>query len=227
MAKVLRMIIVEDSEDDADLVKEEIKKAGYEITAARVATADTLQTALMQREWDLVLSDHAMPGFSAPAALRVLHESGLDIPFIIVSGGISEELAVSLMRAGAHDFVMKDRIGRLVPAIERELGEAYTRKQYRRATEEAQQLSQRIEEEHARLEQKIIELGALNRLFQQHMTEVDQTETEHQVLLRRLGGMILDAVENRHTSGRLPEALTPAPGNPVNPSAVEGGDHSA
>ena len=224
MAKVLRMIIVEDSEDDAELVKEEIEKAGYEITATRVDTAEALQAALMQREWDLVLSDHVMPGFSAPAALRVLHESGLDIPFIIVSGGISEELAVSLMRAGAHDFVMKDRIGRLVPAIERELGEAYTRKQYRRATEEQQQLSQRIEEEHARLEQKIVELAALNRLFQQHMAEVDQTETNQQLLLKKLGNLILKLVDDRHRDGRFPQSLPSLQESPLKPLMVDSED---
>ncbi len=204
MANVLRIIMVEDSEDDAYFVQEEIEKAGYELTVTRVDTADALQTALMQQDWDLVLSDHSMPGFSAPAALRVLHESGLDIPFIIVSGEIGEEMAVSLMRAGAHDFVMKDRLGRLVPAIERELGEAYTRQQYRRATEEQRQLSRRIEEEHAQLEQKIIELGALNRLFQQHMTERDQAETEQQVFLKQLGTLILESVEDRHRDGQLP-----------------------
>ena len=204
MANVLRIIIVEDSEDDAHFVKAEIEKAGYELTATRVDTADALRSALMQRDWDLVLSDHSMPGFSAPAALKVFHASGLDIPFIIVSGTIDEELAVSLMRAGAHDFIMKDRLGRLVPAIERELEGVYTRQQNRRATEEQQQLSQRIEEEHSQLEHKIIELGALNRLFQQHMSEMDQAKTEHKELLKSLGGMILNAVEKRHESGDLP-----------------------
>lgn len=206
MANVLKIIIVEDSEDDAHFIQQEIEKAGYELTATRVDTADALQAALMQKDWDLVLSDHSMPGFSAPAALRVLHESGLDIPFIIVSGEIGEELAVSLMRAGAHDFVMKDHLGRLVPAIERELGEVYTRRQYRRATEEQRQLSQRIEEEHAQLEQKIIELGALNRLFQAQMAEMDRTETEQKVLLKKLGTLILESVEDRHSNGRLSES---------------------
>ena len=127
MANVLRIIIVEDSEDDAHFIQQEIENTGYEVTVTRVETADALQAALMQKDWDLSLSDHSMPGFSAPAALRVIHDSGKDIPFIIVSGEIGEERAVSLMRAGAHDFVMKDRLGRLVPAIERELGEVYTR----------------------------------------------------------------------------------------------------
>ena len=207
MAKILRIIIVEDSEDDAHFIKEEIEKAGYEVSVARVATADALQAALMEGDWDLILSDHSMPGFSAPAALRVLHESGLDIPFIIVSGMIGEELAVSLMRAGAHDFVMKDRLGRLVPAIERELGEVHTRRQYHRATEEQRQLSQRIEQEHAQLEQKITELGALNRLFQQHMAEMDRAETDQQVLLKKLGNLILKSVDDRHRDGQLPQSL--------------------
>jgi len=207
VANVLKLIIVEDSEDDAHFIREEIEKAGYELTATRVDTASALETALMQEDWDLVLSDHSMPGFSAPAALRVLHESGLDIPFIIVSGAIGEELAVSSMRAGAHDFVMKDRLARLAPAIERELGEVDTRRKYRRATEEGRQLSRRFEEEHAQLEQKIIELGALNRMFQQQMTEMERAETEQQVLLKKLGNLILKTVEDRHRDGRLPQHL--------------------
>ena len=214
MANVLDMIMVEDSEDDAHFIQEELEKAGYDVNATRVDTESGLQAALVQKDWHVILSDHSMPGFSAPAALRLLHESGLDIPFIIVSGIISDELAVALLRAGAHDFVMKDRLGRLVPAIEREMGEAYTRKQYQRATEEQRELSRRIEKEHAQLEQKIIELGALNRLFQQHLTEMDQAETDHQVLLKQLGGMILNAVENRHQSGLLPEALPSTSGSP-------------
>lgn len=221
MANVLKIIIVEDSEDDAHFIQEEIEKAGYELTVTRVDSAVALQAALTQQDWDLVLSDHSMPGFSAPAALRVLHESGLDIPFIIVSGGIGEELAVSLMRAGAHDFVMKDRLGRLVPAIERELGDVQTRWQYRRATEEQQQLSRRVEEEHAQLEQKIIELGALNRMFQQQMTEMDQAETEHQVLLKKLGNLILKTVEDRHRDGRLTRSLPSLSESPVNPLIVD------
>ena len=214
MANVLDMIMVEDSEDDAHFIQEELEKAGYEVNAVRVDTASGLQAVLMQRNWHVILCDHSMPGFSAPAALRTLHESGLDIPFIIVSGMIGDELAVSLMRAGAHDFVMKDRLGRLVPAIEREMGEAYTRKKYQQATEEQRELSRRVEAEHAQLEQKIIELGALNRLFQQHMTEMGQAETEHQELLKQLGSMILNAVEDRHESGSLPEALPTTPGVP-------------
>jgi DNA-binding NtrC family response regulator len=204
--------MVEDSEDDAHFIQEELEKAGYEVNAVRVDTASGLQAALTQKNWHVILCDHAMPGFSAPAALRILHETGLDIPFIIVSGIIGDELAVSLMRAGAHDFVMKDRLGRLIPAIEREMAEAYTRKRYQRATEEQGELSRRIDEEHAQLEQKIIELGALNHLFQQHMGQMDQAETDHQVLLKQLGGMILNAVEDRHQSGNLPEALPPRPG---------------
>ena len=227
MANVLKIIIVEDSEDDAHFIQEEIEKAGYEITATRVDTASSLETALMQQDWDLVLSDHSMPGFSAPAALRVLHDSGLDIPFIIVSGEIGEELAVSLMRAGAHDFVMKDRLGRLVPAIERELGEVHTRQQYRRATEEQRQLSLRIEEEHAQLEQKIIELGALNRMFQQQMTEMDRAETEQQTLLKKLGNLILKTVEDRHRDGRLPQSLASLQESPLNPLIVDSENNPA
>ena len=207
MAGGLKVLMVEDSEDEAYFIEEEIRKAGYELTALRVDSADAMRTALIQKDWDLVLSDPSMPGFSAPAALKILQESGIDVPFIIVSGAISEELAVSLMRAGARDFIMKDALGRLVPAIAREIVGAHDRQQYRQLEQDHLQTARRVQEEHAWLEQKTTELGALNRLFQQHLTEMDQSKTEHEAQLKRLGGMILDAVEERHQSGQLPESL--------------------
>src|SRR5690349_1080271 len=101
----LRLLLLEDSEDDERLVLRELVRGGYIIAHERVETADAMADALRRRTWDLVLSDYSMPSFGALEALAVLRGSGVDIPFIVVSGTISEELAVEVLKAGAHDFV--------------------------------------------------------------------------------------------------------------------------
>jgi len=132
MSTPLRVLIVEDSEDDAILMLHELRRAGYEPTSERVDTPEAMNAALDHQTWDIVLSDYAMPCFSMPAALAMVKEKGLDLPFIIVSGAIGEEAAVAAMRAGAHDYVMKDNLARLAPAIERELREAEVRREHKR-----------------------------------------------------------------------------------------------
>ncbi len=127
MAVPLRVLLVEDSEDDARLVIREFVQRGYDPTFIRVDDPNALRAALQQGPWDVVLSDWAMPGFSAPAALRIIKDNRLDIPFIIVSGSIGEETAAEAMRAGAHDFVLKDRLTRLTACVDRELREARAR----------------------------------------------------------------------------------------------------
>jgi PAS domain S-box-containing protein len=134
MAIPLRVLMVEDSEDDALLLARELRRAGYELTHERVDTAAALNAALDRHPWDLVLGDYSMPQFSGTAALAVLQQRGLDIPFICVSGTITEELAVAAMRAGASDYVTKGQLKRLIPAIERELRDAQARASLR-ATE--------------------------------------------------------------------------------------------
>jgi PAS domain S-box-containing protein len=132
----LRVLLVEDSADDAVLLLRELKRGGYEVLHERVDTAKGMRAALEKQDWDIVVSDHAMPTFSAPAALELLRENGWqDLPFIIVSGHIGEDAAVKAMKAGAHDFVAKDSLARLVPAIERELRDAEERRQRRQAQE--------------------------------------------------------------------------------------------
>jgi PAS domain S-box-containing protein len=128
MTDVLRVLLVEDSEDDALLVLRELRRAGWRVEAERVETAEAMKAALATRVWDVVLADYRLPHFSAPAALAVLSEQGLDLPFIIVSGAVGEEAAVAVMKAGAHDYVMKSTLGRLAPAIQRELREAEDRR---------------------------------------------------------------------------------------------------
>lgn len=131
----LRVLIVEDSPDDCELLLHALRKGGYDVTHTRVETADTMAAALLTGGWDVVLSDYALPGFGAPAALATLAASGLDIPFIIVSGTIDERTAVESMRAGAADFMPKDKLLRLVPAIERELADARSRAERRKMQE--------------------------------------------------------------------------------------------
>ena len=129
MSKPFRVLIVEDSEDDALLLFRELRRGGFEPEFQRVETAEAMSSALGSREWDLVISDYSMPYFSGVAALEVLKKSGLDIPFIVVSGTIGEDLAVAAMKAGAHDYIMKGNLQRLIPSIERELREAESRRQ--------------------------------------------------------------------------------------------------
>jgi signal transduction histidine kinase len=143
-ATPLRVLIVEDSEVDAELLLFELDRAGYEVVYERVETAAAMDSALRRARWDLVISDYSMPTFSAPAALGVLQASGLDLPFIIVSGTIGEEIAVTALKAGAHDFMLKGRLMRLAPAIERELREAAGRRE-RAALEEQLRQSQKLE----------------------------------------------------------------------------------
>lgn len=127
----LRVLVVEDSEFDARLAIGLLQAAGYEVTSRRVDTAADLQDALKRERWDLVLADHQMPGLDAAQALRLVQESGQDVPFIVVSGGIGEETAVALMKAGAHDSLRKGNLTRLVPVVERELREARNRAERR------------------------------------------------------------------------------------------------
>jgi PAS domain S-box-containing protein len=129
----LRVLMVEDSESDAGLLIRRLQQAGYDLVHERVETADDMRTALAKPDWDLVLADYNLLKFSASAALEILKASGRDLPFIIVSGTIGEEKAVAMMKAGAHDYVMKHNMARLVPAVERELREAGGRRECRRA----------------------------------------------------------------------------------------------
>ncbi|MEW6405220.1 MAG: HD domain-containing phosphohydrolase [Chloroflexota bacterium] len=128
-ATSLRILVVEDSPDDADLMLREVRRGGYEVLSRRVDTPTDMQAALANENWDLILCDYSMPKFSALNALKTLQESGLDIPFIILSGTIQEQNAVDALKAGAHDFILKDKMARLVPAIQRELREAAFRRE--------------------------------------------------------------------------------------------------
>jgi PAS domain S-box-containing protein len=129
----LRILIVEDSEYDVDLLRRTLQRGGYEVTSTVVDTPEAMRAALTQQEWDVITSDHSMPFFSAPRALALAKEVCPDVPFIIVSGEIDLNLAVSLMREGAQDYIQKGELSRLLPAIERELRDVEARRARQRA----------------------------------------------------------------------------------------------
>jgi phosphoserine phosphatase RsbU/P len=142
MSKPLRILVIEDSEDDTLFLLRELKRGGFEPTFQRVDNMSALSAALDHAEWDVIISDHTLPGFGSLHALDLVRQRGLDVPFIVVSGTIGEEAAVNVMKAGANDYVMKGRLNRLQPAIERELGDARSRR-CRREAEAAQARSER------------------------------------------------------------------------------------
>jgi two-component system, cell cycle sensor histidine kinase and response regulator CckA len=141
MSKILHLLLVEDSENDALLLVRHIQKSGYEIEYDRVVDITAMNESLERKSWDIVIADYSLPAFSGLAALALLKEKKIDIPFIIVSGTIGEEVAVQAMKSGAHDYVMKGKLTRLIPAIQREMDEAEIRRE-RKGTEKALQESE-------------------------------------------------------------------------------------
>ncbi len=133
MNKALNILLVEDSEDDALLLTRYIQRNGFEVIVNRVVDSTTMIESLERRSWDIVIADYALPTFSGLAALEILKGKKIDIPFIIVSGTIGEDVAVQAMKAGAHDYVMKGNLARLIPAIQREMDEADIRRERRQA----------------------------------------------------------------------------------------------
>ncbi|SPE61511.1 hypothetical protein SBV1_720004 [Verrucomicrobia bacterium] len=135
MNEPLQVLIVEDSENDALLLELELQQAGYQPVCERVETAEAMTAALARQKWDLIVADYVMPRFNGLAALSLVKEQGFDLPFIIVSGHITDDTAVAAMKAGAHDYVMKDNLARLGSAVQRELREAEGRRERRRVEE--------------------------------------------------------------------------------------------
>ncbi len=131
--QLIKVLIVEDSEDDAELVLRQLQKGGYKPFSRRIDCADDMQTALDQEKWDLIITDHNLPGFNSTEALQLSRAHDPNVPFILVSGSIGEEIAVDAMKSGAHDYVMKGNLSRLIPAVSRELGEAKNRRDHQMA----------------------------------------------------------------------------------------------
>ena len=133
MSLPLRVLMVEDSPDDATLIAAELRRGGLDPVFERVETTDSLHAALDRHNWELIVCDYSMPELTGPIALALFRQSGLDIPFISVSGTVGEETVAEMMKAGAHDYVMKSNLTRLVPAVKRELRAAQERRDRRRA----------------------------------------------------------------------------------------------
>ena len=146
MGDSLKLLIVEDSEDDALLVVHELRRGGFDIEYARVESPIEMAAALEREEWDLIIADYVIPGFGGLAALGLYLERGLDIPFIMISGKIGEDVAVETVKAGAHDYILKDNLIRLVPAVKRELREAQERRERRRAQQALRESEERYRE---------------------------------------------------------------------------------
>jgi putative nucleotidyltransferase with HDIG domain len=169
MSIYLRMLLIEDSEDDARLLLREIQRGGYEVEFERVETAESMRAALGRQQWDVVICDFSLPSFSAPHALELLKKTNLDLPFIIVSGTIGEESAVNALKAGAHDFIIKGNFARLIPAIERELKEAAIRRERRERERELEAIA--LVSSHLRTAKTFNEM--LSRLLDQTITLVE------------------------------------------------------
>jgi response regulator RpfG family c-di-GMP phosphodiesterase len=208
MGAQLNVLLVEDSDDDLFLILRELQRAGYEVQHRQVTTAHEMQEALMAR-WDVILSDYALPHFGGRAALEMLKETGLDIPFIVVSGAIGESTAVEMMRAGASDYVMKDALSRLVPAIQRELAEFHTRRQRRQA--------ERVQAAVYRISQAANTARTLAELYRAiHATLCEIMPAEHFYI----------AILNGHTGQieypyRVGARMTPASSSPTSARSLD------
>ena len=145
MNKQLRVLIIEDSRFDARVLRGELEHGGYELEYELVDSPEGMRTALAAESWDIIISDYVMPDFSGLDAIRISQESGLEIPIIIVSGKIGEDTAVGAMKAGAHDYLIKGNLARLIPAIERELSEAKERRKRKHAEAELISIKEKLE----------------------------------------------------------------------------------
>jgi len=143
--KEIQLLLIEDNEADAGLLLRELKKSGYAPFLERVETPDALTVSLRSRAWDLIISDYNLPKFNGIEALAQVKETGLDVPFIIVSGFIGEETATGAMRLGADNYLMKDNLSRLAPAVERALREAENRRQRRVAEQQTREAKAQLE----------------------------------------------------------------------------------
>ena len=194
MDKRLRILIVEDSEEDAELLIRQISRSGYQVVFERVDTVEAMRAMLAQASWNLIIADQFMPRFKASEALALLQTTGLDVPLLVVTGQWSEDEAAAIMRAGARDFIRKENLSRLIPAIERELLDAETR-QARRQAEDAAHKS-------------AAELQAVFDAFPDLFFRLDNTGT---ILNYYAGGhMQFDLAPQALLGRRLPDVLPPA-----------------
>src|ERR1700692_2242694 len=190
MKSPLRALIVEDSENDTILLLHDLERSDYEVTHERVETAEALSAALDRENWDILFCDFTMPSFSGLRAVEMVKARDLDLPFIFVSGTLGEEAAVQAMKVGAHDYVMKCNLARLIPSMERELREANVRRQRRNAEEDS-----RISEYKYR--QLFESLGDAAFLIDRETGRIIDTNPQAEVLLERPRAQILGTRENQ------------------------------
>ena len=145
MTENLNVLLIEDSDDDALLLLRELNRGGFQVSYEQIQTAKDFQNSLRDLRWDVVISDYHLPHFNAPAALDILKESGIDLPFIVVSGTIGESLAIELMKAGAHDYFMKGNLTRLCTAIRQQMQEAKNRMDRLRGNQELGLIKERLQ----------------------------------------------------------------------------------
>jgi PAS domain S-box-containing protein len=201
-ASPLRLLLVEDSDYDARLLIHELRQGGYDPAYVRVDAPEAMAGALEQQDWDLVIADYVMPRFSGLYALKLVQERGLDLPFIIVSGKIGEDVAVEAMKAGAHDYLLKDNLTRLNLAVERELREAAVRREHRLA-----------EAELAATQQQLIEAQKVEA--EQRFLKAFKSSSISQTIKTLDGAQYLDVNEHfgRLTGYRRKEVIGKTPGD--------------
>jgi len=173
--KSLRLLLIEDSEDDAMLLELELRNGGLDTDITRVETPEELESALEAKNWDAVIADYSLPAFTGIDALRIIRARGLDLPFILVSGVIGEEKAVEAMKAGAHDYILKGSYSRLAPALERELEDAAVRRERREAVESLRLAYAEMEQ---RVAERTSELAHFNEVLQAEIAERERVENE-------------------------------------------------
>jgi len=175
MSAPLRVLFVSDSEDDMEAMSSELRLGGYTPVCKRVANAGSTQAALREGTWDVVVSDLAMAGFDGPSALALVHQLGLDIPFILASEKIDEEQVLAVLKAGASDIILMDNLGRIAPVVERELREAEQRRKRKWAEDKLGQMLDGLER---LVEDRTAQLVVANELLRREIDDRERAEQE-------------------------------------------------